>query len=253
MITYKELRNFQRLERENNDFQELGEAFVSNVLQYLNEKREALKSSKEKDSIFSKDAQNEIRNELRNAIVVIQDIYERRERKILGQAVLAVKTDSSIQDTTKMLDFEKQMYTEMIELLRRYRNKFFGQRKEKAKEETQPVETPSTSLEKEEIPPEKHESTPVQPEPPQPEAPPTPLEKKIPTELQEQTLPQPEKQEISPVQPEPELLTIKITQDVPQFIWEDGKTYGPFKEEDVANLSEKLASMLVSRGSAEIL
>ena len=62
--------------------------FVSNVLDYLNEKREALKSSKEKDSIFSKDAQTEIRNELRNAIVVIQDIYERRERKILGQAVI---------------------------------------------------------------------------------------------------------------------------------------------------------------------
>jgi DNA replication initiation complex subunit (GINS family) len=218
MITYKELRNFQRLERENNDLQELGESFVTDVLHYLNEKREALKSSKEKDSIFSKDAQNEIRNELRNAIVVIQDIYERRERKILGQAVLAVKTDSSIQDTTRMLDFEKQMYTDMIDLLRGYREKFFGQRKEKVREEMQPEERSET----------------------QPEV---------------QILSQPEKQEIAPAQPESpsELQTIKIIQDVPQFVWEDGKTYGPFKKEDVANLDTKLASMLVSRGSAEIL
>ena len=222
MITYKELRNFQRLERENNDLQELGESFVSNVLQYLNEKREALKSSKEKDSIFSKDAQNEIRNELRNAIIVIQDIYERRERKILGQAVLAVKTDLSIQDTTRMLKFEKQMHTEMIELLSRYRNKFFGQKREKVKEETQ-QESQLIS-----------EQT-------------TPPKAALPT------------QEISPAQPletplsKSELQTIKIIQEIPEFVWEDGKKYGPFKEEDVANLDNKLASMLVTRGSAEIL
>jgi DNA replication initiation complex subunit (GINS family) len=241
MITYKELRNFQRLERENNDLQDLGPTFMADVLGYLNEKREALKDSKGKESIFSKDAQTEIRSELRNAIVVIQDIYERRERKILGQAVLAVKTDSSVQDTTKMLDFEKEMYSEMIGLLRRYRGKFFGQKKrpeQPSQEQLQP-EPPS-----------------AEPEPPSAE--PEPAPEQEPTDEPVQPPERPALAEQPPEQTsssskQPGLQTIRITKEMPQFMWEDGKTYGPFKEEDVVNIDSKLASMLIQRESAEEL
>ena len=256
MITYKELRNFQRLERENSDLQDLGLTFVSDVLDYLNEKREALKSSKEKDSIFSKDAQTEIRNELRNAIVVIQDIYERRERKILGQAVLTIKTDSSIQDTTKMLDFEKKMYKEVVELLRRYREQFFGQKKksvhERPVDELKPVsvqplpEEPDEPAEPGLLPAERPALAQSEPETLEPPRPPEHVEPV--TEKPAEDKPGPISE-----QPTKGLQTIRITQEMPQFLWEDGKTYGPFRKEDVVHIDAKLSSMLIERGNADEL
>lgn len=44
---------------------------------------------------------------------------------------------------------------------------------------------------------------------------------------------------------------IKILKNLPKFVGTDLKVYGPFKEGDIAELPEKEAQLLVSRGIAE--
>ncbi len=50
---------------------------------------------------------------------------------------------------------------------------------------------------------------------------------------------------------EENLKTIRFTNPVPQFIDNDQKIYGPFKEEHVANLPSKIAELLIRNKKAE--
>jgi DNA replication initiation complex subunit (GINS family) len=45
--------------------------------------------------------------------------------------------------------------------------------------------------------------------------------------------------------------TVRFLLSVPNFIGDDMNVYGPFEEEDVANLSDKVADLLIKRGKAE--
>jgi DNA replication initiation complex subunit (GINS family) len=124
MITYHELRKIQMKEREDKDLQDLGEGFVDNISSYIAAKEGALADVKGKDSIFSDDAREEIQAELNNAIFIIGDIYERRLRKILNQAMISMKT-KDIGDTTKMLEHEIEMYDKITGMLKSFRKNFF--------------------------------------------------------------------------------------------------------------------------------
>ena len=44
---------------------------------------------------------------------------------------------------------------------------------------------------------------------------------------------------------------IKFNHAVPKFVGEDLEVYGPFEENDMANLPSKIADVLVSKGRAE--
>lgn len=46
---------------------------------------------------------------------------------------------------------------------------------------------------------------------------------------------------------------VVFRENLPAFIWEDEKTYGPFEKGDIAVLEEKLAEYLVSNKKAEYL
>ena len=44
---------------------------------------------------------------------------------------------------------------------------------------------------------------------------------------------------------------IRLTHTLPKFVGDDLNTYGPFEEEDVANLPEKVATVLINRNKAK--
>ena len=50
-----------------------------------------------------------------------------------------------------------------------------------------------------------------------------------------------------------ELKTVRITKEMPKFVGEDMTTYGPFKEEDIANLPSEIAELLIKNQRAELL
>ena len=53
--------------------------------------------------------------------------------------------------------------------------------------------------------------------------------------------------------PKNELKTVRITKEMPKFVGEDMTTYGPFKEEDIANLPSEIAELLIKNQRAELL
>ena len=53
--------------------------------------------------------------------------------------------------------------------------------------------------------------------------------------------------------PKIELKTVRITKEMPKFVGEDMTSYGPFKEEDIANLPSEIADLLIKTQRAELL
>lgn len=53
------------------------------------------------------------------------------------------------------------------------------------------------------------------------------------------------------VEIKPQNKLVRLTHALPQFVAEDLNTYGPFDEEDVVNLPEKAASVLINRNKAK--
>jgi DNA replication initiation complex subunit (GINS family) len=218
MITYQELRKIQAKERDNPEIQDIGEDFIDRVVGYVHDKRNALKEMKEKDSVFSKDSTSEIQHELRNVLSIISDIYDRRQRKILSQVMISLKTDS-LEDISKMMEFEKDIYEKSLSLLKKFRSEFFNKvmngKPETAVQISPPTSTPiPTSTQ------ELHTTTPEQ----------------SPTETIKKT--------------QDEMISLKTTTDVPSFMWENGRTYGPFIEGDFVKLPRKIADILANSGKA---
>lgn len=46
------------------------------------------------------------------------------------------------------------------------------------------------------------------------------------------------------------LKIVRIIDEVPSFVWKDGNTYGPCKKEDVINLPEEIAELLIKQKKA---
>lgn len=127
-MNYEELRKIQLKEKEEIGLQKLPEDFQARVRRYLEEKRKAMEEFSRKENVFSKEMVSKIRSELRNAEKILLDIYERREKKIVNQALLSVR--AKVHDTLRMLPRERKLYERVIEVLRWYRENLF---KEEAK------------------------------------------------------------------------------------------------------------------------
>jgi DNA replication initiation complex subunit (GINS family) len=216
ILTYDELRRIQQNERDNK-LQKLDKNFMEKLREYINEKRNLIAEKENEDNIFSKEMKMKLKNELDNTFKIIEEIYGRRERKIVNEALLSARIPDRVPDYSKMLDFEEKIFNEILEILKKYRKEIL---EKTLKEES--IEKES-KIEKTEIKEEKKEEI---------KAPIEPISKKIEEKINEKNK------------------LIKITSFIPSFIWTDGKTYGPFKEEDIINIDQEIANILINSGKA---
>lgn len=128
-ITFETLREIQRNERRNGQLYELDNRFYKRVEEYLGRK-------------------GTTDEELRNARYTLRDIIDRREKKILNQALCAARTNT-IMDKKSMTKDEEDMFEELVDILRKYRVDGDDSKKTK-KEEKKENEEPE---------PEKEETT----------------------------------------------------------------------------------------------
>jgi DNA replication initiation complex subunit (GINS family) len=122
VLTYESLREIQRNEKKSEKLFELEEDFFESIQKYF-EQRE---NSKDNGSVI----------ELENAKTILRDIVDRRERKILNQALRATRTHEKV-DTSAMTDSEKKLFDELIVTLKKYRIDIIGE----AEVEPEPEET----------------------------------------------------------------------------------------------------------------
>jgi len=113
MITYNEIYEAARKERYSDQLQALPKSFVASVAEYLKEKKEM--SSKEDDA-FS-DTTIKTKKQLENAVTLFNELKRIRRRKILNLVLIASETGISKRDFENMLDFEKQLFEDIMKCI----------------------------------------------------------------------------------------------------------------------------------------
>jgi DNA replication factor GINS len=106
-ITFDLIRKIQREEQRIPKLTKLPDSFYQNVQSYFEQKR---KISSEKKGVL----------EVKNIERLVEDVFNRRERKILNQAVISTRTGIMPENLT---DEEKEFFNQISETLKNRRNK----------------------------------------------------------------------------------------------------------------------------------
>ena len=110
-ITYETLFELLKREKDTADLQKLDPSFFNDFVDYLNEKKKLLVKE---DTLFSYDEKKKVEKQIDNAKRIIKEIYERREKKILGIALTKSRSKSSVIDTSSLLENEKNPFLFLI-------------------------------------------------------------------------------------------------------------------------------------------
>ncbi len=110
MITYNDIYEAARKERYTEQLQQISKNFVSEVAEYLSEKKQmAVKEDSEFSEVIFK-----TKKQLENAITLFKELMLRRRKKILNLVLIAAETGISKQDFENMLDIERELFEEIM-------------------------------------------------------------------------------------------------------------------------------------------
>ena len=113
MITYNDIYEAARKERYSEQLQPLPKNFITEVAEYLKDKKEM--ASKE-DDLFS-DVIIKTKKQLENALTLFKELIVRRRKKILKLVLIAAETGISKHDFENMLAFEKILFEDFIKCI----------------------------------------------------------------------------------------------------------------------------------------
>lgn len=211
MITFKFLRELQQKERDGNDLQPLDENFYEKVEEYLQRKEKVAGVENLLD--FSEEKRIE------HSKAIIKDIFNRRERKIINNAILNIRSGIKPKN---MLSEEQELFDSLVNLLNQNRRKLETLLpEEKVEEKQEAVEETREERHEEEI------------------------------EAEEGEEPEEKVQEEQPK--DLKTLRIKFLFETPPFLDRNQKIHGPFKEGDTAELPADVGEILLKSKRAELI
>jgi len=113
MITYNDIYEAVRKERYSSQLQPLPKNFISEVAEYFKEKKQAtLKETDEFSEVILK-----TKKQLENAYTFFKELILSRRKKILDLVLIAAETGISKQDFDNMLDFEKELFEDIMKCM----------------------------------------------------------------------------------------------------------------------------------------
>jgi len=121
IITYETLYDILRREKNRAEIQELPEAFLDNLINYLKKKKEILESQEKKKSIFTTIEVQKTRKQIESIQKIIKELYERRESKIIKSSLISSRTHIDTEEKNNMLPEEEELYQELTKKLDHYR------------------------------------------------------------------------------------------------------------------------------------
>ncbi|MEA3378110.1 MAG: hypothetical protein U9Q69_00570 [Nanoarchaeota archaeon] len=121
LITYENLYDLLRREKSKFELQKLNATFFNEVIEYLNNKKAILVSQEKKDNIFASSEIDKTRTQFRNIQKILKKLYEKRESKIVQQALLSSRNDGNGHDTASMLPEEQTFFFSVLTNLNDYR------------------------------------------------------------------------------------------------------------------------------------
>ncbi|MEA2004488.1 MAG: hypothetical protein U9O53_06065 [archaeon] len=210
ILTFKFLRELQKKERASRELETLDNDFYSQVSDYM----------KKKMSLDLKNNQDfAARRDLEHTGIIIKDILNRRERKVINLAILNVRGTIIPKN---ILPEEKELFEKIKSAVKKYRGNLVfvfyenGEKKETAEDEAE-KDNAKTKKNKD----EKEKNT------------------------------EENETENTDSNSETDTAKIKILDAVPEFVADDGKSYGPFKEGDKVEIPQSAASILINIKKAE--
>lgn len=121
VVTFETLYDSLRREKVRDDLQGLPKTFFSDVLGYVREKQSAYDETQGKLDLFSSAEREKLGVQLQNIRKILKELYDRREKKIVGIALNKSRTQSDIIDTSNMLEHEKVFYRMLTAILDKFR------------------------------------------------------------------------------------------------------------------------------------
>lgn len=106
-ITFELIRKIQRDEQRVPSLTKLPDNFYKNIKSYLQQKRKLMERGDKKIGL-----------ELKNIERLIEDVFNRRERKILNQTIITARTNIPPENLT---DEEKEFFDEVIKSIKQRR------------------------------------------------------------------------------------------------------------------------------------
>jgi DNA replication initiation complex subunit (GINS family) len=224
-ITYETLFELLRREKNRDDIQKLDQNFLDEAADYIKEKTDVAKQQKEKNDLFAAEETRKAELQIANIKKIMRELYNRRERKIIYMAIDASRSSTSLVDTSNLLNKERIIFDEMVNLLNKYRQGILFH----ILEGMQPNIVQQAER-KEEQPEEAKE-----------------------IKAEEEPYPNPSPKQVIEETRENKKTTkmIRFRHAVPKFVGKDLEIYGPFEENDMANLPAEIADVLISKERAE--
>jgi len=213
-ITYETLFELLRRERNRSELQELDDSFFNDVVNYLKEKNAIIEKTGA-NNLFSKNEKDRTLKQLENTKNILKDLYEKREKKIIEMALNKSRIQSNI-DTDNLLKEEKEIFDNLVGVFDTYRNSILLN--------VLNVKLPEKIIEKvvsnkELIKNETEESIEVK------------KEKSL--DVNQETK------------------VVRFLHALPKFLGSELEVYGPFDQEDIANVPTRIADILILKKRAE--
>ena len=220
-ITYETLFDLLRREKNREDMQKLDSVFFDDVIEYLAEKVSLLKEQEKKHDLLSSDERNKTRNQLENIKKILQELYERREQKIIRLALNKSKTKSSSIDSSALLKEEKTFFDSLVSMLDHYRNSIIMNVLQLKSPKTEGIAGMVAE------------------------------EPKKPFDSEQQNRADEKKKAEAMKAMEQSATRVIFINNVEQFIGQNLETIGPFAADQEAELPKDVAEVLIGKGDAE--
>ncbi len=238
VITYDTLFDTLIRERNNEDLQKLPDNFFKEIVDYLKEKKKLVENNQEvQTDLFGQ--YHAILKQITNTKKIIRDIYEKREKKITEMALNQSRIGKDRVETDNLTKTEKAFFQELAQIFDYFRKEvLFTILNEKEPEPEEIIR------EKNSFRSRKTEE----------------FNEVVKGEEREQSGREgeikgsgraKEKEQKEKTKGERKTRTIRFLVAVPKFAGEDLEEYGPFEEEDIACLPEKMAELLIESQRAE--
>lgn len=212
-VTYESLFDLLIREKTKDELQQLDKNFFSDLTSYLKDKIAIIEAL----SAANPGEAEKAKKQLQNIHRIVKDLYERREKKIMSMALARSRAAADVIDTSALLEEEKALFSSLTEQLDYYRQSLLNNL------------ISAQPLRKEEL----RQTEPV-------------------NEMQQQMRQQTTSAEAKDTDAKNTKL-VRFLHAVPRFVGKELEVYGPFEQEDIANLPAEIAGVLIHKGRAEEL
>lgn len=225
VITYETLFEILRREKAREELQELPENFSEEVKKYLKEKKQTMLSLS--GDQFSELEQEKTQRQIVNIKKILNELYEKREKKIINMALSKSRMPRSVIDTSKLAPQEKQLFGSLIET--------FDSARQTALKEIL-LESAGVPAEPRAAEAENEKSA----------------EKAAPESAQDQAaVEEPAGGAVKePAEASAGTKTVRFLCDVSQFVGPNLEIYGPFRTDETALLPCAVCEVLINREKA---